>query len=46
MFSNTARIRQAEAGSFVTAIYVRLCSFLAALSVAGDFAQPVGGQPV
>jgi hypothetical protein len=46
MFSNTARIRQAEAGPFVAAIYVRLCFFPAALSVAGDLAQPVGGQPV
>jgi hypothetical protein len=46
MFSNMTRIRQPEAGPFVAVIYVRLCSFPAALSVAGDLAQPVRGQPV
>jgi hypothetical protein len=43
MFSNTARIRPAEAGPFIATIYVQLCSFPTALSVARDLAQPAGG---
>ena len=46
MFSNTTRIRQTEAGPFVAVIHVQLYAFPAALSVAGDLAQQVGGQPV